>query len=647
MQNTSHYFTRKRFGLLFQLFVLIAALAVSVAAAWLPAMTARGAETACGTSLASDKGQIKQQVHIATEETYTLWLRMLATSATSDSVLVQVDDTCIVVAGDSRAGDGFQWIDYREGVATNKLSFTLKPGAHTLSIAGREVGTGLDMAMFIKGTCTPAGDGANCVQAAAPVGNDTPRGQSPATETSAPATANGAMRWLLLASIVIAAVALGLLIWRYLHCAKHHDVVGAVSLGRRLVQYCLHHRVFVAVCGGVLGAALITGFVAAADTAQAGFEAETAALSGGVRIVEDKTASGGKYVVFELNGSAGTVGRSTPTANNTTPTGSQSGGATNTGGSPATPVTYPYPDRYSVGAPGIAKYRQSDATLPVPSGYTELFPSNSNVSNAYNLYNCSGVTNLDRVYIHAFIYVGTGCHGTINVTNSIIAPPPGTTQRAILVNADNSASLTINISDTTIRPEPVPLGGTNNALTDHIINDCETCTIHLNRLDVANSGGMCLCGRNTIVENSWLHDSYIAHLSDPSVAHTGGVFPYGGSGPLTIRNNRLEPGVDAFTGVAIPNYWKAITAVLFTQASGGTMLRNYTVENNFISLGSFNMGLENGEDLVIKNNVFGPHHFDYITTCSSGCSVSIATWTGNVVGDISGKPTSTVVAKPF
>jgi hypothetical protein len=54
-----------------------------------------------------------------------------------------------------------------------------------------------------------------------------------------------------------------------------------------------------------------------------------------------------------------------------------------------------HPERYSVGAPGVVRYRQSDATLPVPSGYTEESPSESG-SKAWNLYECDGVVRKKR-----------------------------------------------------------------------------------------------------------------------------------------------------------------------------------------------------------------------------------------------------------
>jgi hypothetical protein len=335
----------------------------------------------------------------------------------------------------------------------------------------------------------------------------------------------------------------------------------------------------------------------------------------------------------------------------TTPGGqSSSGGGTAPGGSTSgngnaggTTPSYAYTARWSVGAPGVAHYNQTQATLPVPAGYTEV--SGNGTAGEWDIYDCSTPQVYDHYYFHAFIYIGTGCSGSVTIKNSIIAPPAGTNQRSILNNSNGGVDLVIQ--DTTIRPEPVPLGGTNDALTDHVVNNCgSTCHITLTRLDVSNSGGLCLCGENTLVQNSWLHDSYIAHLSDPSVAHTGGVFPYGGSGPVEVSHNRLEPGYNVGTGTEVTNYWKAITAVLFTQSSGGTQLHNYNVHDNFISLGAFDMDLEDGIGIIVKNNVFGPSHWGATSTCSSGCTVTYSDWSGNVLGDIDGAPSTTVVNHP-
>lgn len=304
-----------------------------------------------------------------------------------------------------------------------------------------------------------------------------------------------------------------------------------------------------------------------------------------------------------------------------------------------------YPARFSIGAPGIGRYRQSDARLPVPAGYQQVFPQDV-ASKEWHLYTCDGTVNLDHKYFHAYVYIGTDCHGTVNITNSIIAPPPGSANRAVLVNANASGRLRLNISDTTIRPEPVGLGGQNAPLNDHAINDCATCTISLNRVDVANTGGMCLCGTNTTIENSWLHDNYIANLADPSQAHTGGVFPYGGSGPLEIGHSRLEPGVDAYTGRPIPKYWQAITAVLFTQSAGGSTLRDYRVHDSFLSLGAFGLYAQNGVGLRLRDNVFGPTHWEHAQGCGQGCPVTFAEWTNNVVGTVDGTPTGELVPKP-
>ncbi|MFR9780508.1 hypothetical protein ACL02O_31215 [Micromonospora sp. MS34] len=304
-----------------------------------------------------------------------------------------------------------------------------------------------------------------------------------------------------------------------------------------------------------------------------------------------------------------------------------------------------YPARFSVGAPGVGRYRQSDARLPVPAGY-RVFEPHDRASKEWDLYDCKGTVNLDRIYFRAFVYIGTNCHGTVNITNSIIAPPPGSANRAILVNANSAGRLTVNIRNTTVRPEPVGGGQQNAALTDHAINDCATCTIRLSGVDVANTGGMCLCGANVTIERSWLHDNYIAHLADPSQAHTGGVFPYGGSGPVTISNSRLEPGVDAFTGKEVPGYWKAITAVLFTQSQGGSTLRNYLVRDSFISLGAFGLYAQDGIGLRLHDNVFGPTHWGRTSQCGPDCRVTYAEWSNNVVGSIDGTPSGETLPRP-
>jgi len=304
-----------------------------------------------------------------------------------------------------------------------------------------------------------------------------------------------------------------------------------------------------------------------------------------------------------------------------------------------------YPARFSVGAPGVKRYAQSDSHLPVPPGYKVVQPSNKD-SKEWDLYDCKGTVNLDHKYFKAFIYVGTSCHGTVNITNSIIAPPPGSTNRAILVNSDSAGKLTLNITNTTIRPEPVGLGQKSAPLNDHAINDCATCTISLNRVDIANTGGMCLCGARTTIRNSWLHDNYIANLADPKQAHTGGVFPYGGSGPVQIENSRLEPGLNAATGRPVPNYWQAITAVLFTQSVDGSTLRNYSVRDSFISLGAYGLYAQDGQGLRFTGNVFGPTHWGYTSGCKSGCSVTFGEWSNNAVGTIDGIPTGKAVPKP-
>ena len=64
---------------------------------------------AAGCTVVSDKGQSTGTVVVPTTGQYTLWLRMWAPNAGSDSVFVQIDNQCPVNMGDAQAGDGFRW----------------------------------------------------------------------------------------------------------------------------------------------------------------------------------------------------------------------------------------------------------------------------------------------------------------------------------------------------------------------------------------------------------------------------------------------------------------------------------------------------------------------------------------------------------
>ena len=106
------------------------------------------------------------------------------------------------------------------------------------------------------------------------------------------------------------------------------------------------------------------------------------------------------------------------------------------------------------------------------------------------------------------------------------------------------------------------------------------------------------------------------------------------------------PAPDAFAGTEIPNYWKAITAVLFTQNAGGSTLRNYYVHDSFISLGAYGLFTTDGIGLRVVNNVFGPTHWGSTSLCTSGCQVTFAEWSNNRVGSIDGTPSTELVPQP-
>src|SRR6185295_15644547 len=62
-----------------------------------------------------------QTTYTITTETagsYKVWLRMKATGEAQNSVWMQIDDQCPVVAGEAKTDDGLLWVNHANGDAT-------------------------------------------------------------------------------------------------------------------------------------------------------------------------------------------------------------------------------------------------------------------------------------------------------------------------------------------------------------------------------------------------------------------------------------------------------------------------------------------------------------------------------------------------
>lgn len=353
-------------------------------------LPAKPLAAAC-SPIANDKGQSSGTVAVATEDQYTLWVRMWAPNSSSDSVFAQVDDQCPVVVNDSQSGGNFIWVNFSDGKTNQPIRYNLTAGSHAITLAGREVGAGVDKILLASDpTCVPTGLGDNCLQSTSTTQPASPH-QTPTKTTSIgwPYAPNW---WVVVACIVIV-IAAGIFIYRlYRNFIKSQIVavqqpgvvVGSAlqhqaNLGKRLLHFARHHKLIVAIWAIITLASITVGIVAAASS-QPVFEAEAGKLSGGATITSNSAASGGKYVLFQNNpagqsggnqqggGSGQTSGGNNGGGTPTSPGGGGTGGGTGTGGGqngggstppPAACALPKYPNTSCTGVPAGISYSKT------------------------------------------------------------------------------------------------------------------------------------------------------------------------------------------------------------------------------------------------------------------------------------------------
>jgi hypothetical protein len=136
-------------------------------------------------SIPIDKGVAVGTVSVTTGGSYTVWSRIKPGNDAGNSYYLQIDDGCPVVIGDQNGMVPLEWawVDYRDGVSTNKYSVNLTSGTHIVKMIGRESGVRLDRVLFSPetGGCIPSDTGSNC-QAVTP----TPTPSFAPTATPAP-----------------------------------------------------------------------------------------------------------------------------------------------------------------------------------------------------------------------------------------------------------------------------------------------------------------------------------------------------------------------------------------------------------------------------------------------------------------------------
>lgn len=123
------------------------------------------AQAACAAQDTS-RGTATITVNVPSTGTYRVWSRIQAPDNTSNSYILEIDDTtCGVVVGDngSMPTNTWTWVDYQNGTTSNKINVNLSAGNHTVTMIGREDNVKLDRVILTSDTtCVPTGTGDNC-----------------------------------------------------------------------------------------------------------------------------------------------------------------------------------------------------------------------------------------------------------------------------------------------------------------------------------------------------------------------------------------------------------------------------------------------------------------------------------------------------
>lgn len=126
--------------------------------------TSQLTSAAC-SALPTDRGNVTATVNIQTAGSYQVWSRVKTADSNNNSFLMQMDDGyCnLKVGGKNLAADTWTWVDYHDGISSQKNVMTLTTGDHTLKLAGDADNVMLDRIIFTQDTtCTPVGTGDNC-----------------------------------------------------------------------------------------------------------------------------------------------------------------------------------------------------------------------------------------------------------------------------------------------------------------------------------------------------------------------------------------------------------------------------------------------------------------------------------------------------
>ncbi len=546
--------------------------------------------------LPSDKGQAIGTIDIATPGQYTLWLRMYAPDADHDSVLAQVDDHCPSIAGGVASADGFVWVNASD--AAQPFTFDLSEGQHFFRFAGRDAGAGIDRVLLISdASCVPTGADGQCAEKPQP--SAFKEVQLLELNKSVVPNIRGILIWLLCAVCMVAAFIF--LLWKYRTFIKKQVAVPGAStdlivvsglphtanFATRLMHFFRHHKLVVLICGGIIIASLITGMVVAA-TPNPGFEAETASLSNGAKVVENAAASAGKLVLFETP----VVAKVTPPPSSGGSTGggqsgggdSGGGGGDNNDGGGGGDTGNGFPDATNTGPVGCSSYTPYSGTLDITTDGTVL-----------NCIQLNGTLSINA--------------DNVTVQNSILN---GDSWWGVRVGNTNATATNFKLLHNKL--QTVPGQGPDSGGYDYGISQESSGYMEIGYNDISGYKD------GVTTSNGYIHDNYIHNLSQFVGAHTQDIYVYSGPAQVKIEHNTL---------INDSPQDQATAAVYIAPDSGHQNDR--TVANNLMAGGAFTIygGDSTATNIVIVNNKFSTQIYP-----NSGYYGWAAYWFGNNSGNL-------------
>lgn len=116
----------------------------------------------CGSEPSSTTGKVTQTVSVPTSGTYTIWSRLKAPDANPVEYTVYVDGECFTIGQVQLAPGVLTWLDYENGLTSNKATIDLIAGTHTFVLTAGTANLEIDRVMLIGDDCAPVGAGDNC-----------------------------------------------------------------------------------------------------------------------------------------------------------------------------------------------------------------------------------------------------------------------------------------------------------------------------------------------------------------------------------------------------------------------------------------------------------------------------------------------------